>query len=208
MREEKTLSGCVVIFGMLLLIFSGTHQIWAQANHSMKPLNVIFVSSKIQNAQAIADAADKEAVAVVYDFENTTLRQINLTLEELVQWKGKKIDHLMFFCHGAPGTVILSAKEIVDVKSVKSESDEWKFFSKMFNKNATIDFYGSEIGWGEEGKQLVTFLSQVTGATVRASVNSSGNIHDADWNLEIKTGKNQIPCPINFSQLAKTPLYF
>ncbi len=208
MRQARLFLGCVVIFEFLFFVFFGTNHTWAQTNNPLKPLNVIFISSKIQNAQAIADAADKDAVTVVYDFENTNLKQLNLTLEELVQWKGRKIDHLIFFCHGAPGTIILSAKEVIDLKSVNKHSKDWKFFSSMFNSDATIDFYGSEIGWGEEGKRLVTTLSKITGANVCASINPSGNIHDADWNLEIKTGATRSSCPINFSQLAKTPLYF
>ena len=208
MRQAKLFWGCVVIFEMLFLLLGGTHQAWTQSDFSAKPLNVIFISSKIENAEAIKNAADEDAVTVIYDFENATLRQFNLTLQELVQWKKRKIDHLMLFCHGAPGTIILTAKDIINVKSLKKQADEWKFFGNMFNRDATIDFYGSEIGWGEEGKKLVTSLSQMTGANVRASINPSGNIHDADWKLEIKTGDNNSSCPINFSQLAKTPLYF
>jgi len=79
-------------------------------------LNVVLVSSNIQNAKAIADAAKDDAVAVVYDFEKTNLREINLTLEELIDWKNKQIDHLIIICHGAPGSLLLGAEQLIDLE--------------------------------------------------------------------------------------------
>ena len=171
-------------------------------------LNVVLVSSNIQNAEAIADAANDEAVAVVYDFEKTNLREINLTLEELIKWKNKQIDHLVIICHGAPGNLLLGAEHLIDLKKVEKEKNEWEALGKLLSANARIDFYGCEVGWGEAGQKFVNAVSYLTGASVQASDDASGNIHDADWELEVKTGSSNQPSLINFSQLLKTPIYF
>ncbi len=78
----------------------------------------------------------------------------------------------------------------------------------MLSANAIIDFYGCEVGWGEVGQKFVNAVSYLTHASVQASDDASGNIHDADWELEVKTGSTNKPSLINFSQLLKTPIYF
>ena len=145
---------------------------------------------------------------MVYDFEKTNLHQVNLTIEELVAWKGKKIDHLVIICHGAPGAILLGADEFIDINSVKKQQTQWQELGKLLSSNARIDFYGCEIGWGETGQKFVKEISNQTGASVQASDDASGNIHDADWELEVKTSSVSKSSPINFSQLLKTPIYF
>ena len=173
-----------------------------------KSLNVVLVSSNIQNAEAIADAARQDAVSVVYDFERTNLFEIYLTLIELTDWKNKKVDHLIIICNGAPGNVLLGANQLIDLKKVRTQKNEWKALGKLLNDKARIDFYGCEVGFGESGQKFVNAISFLTGASVQASDDASGNIHDADWDLEVKTGSNNLSTPINFSQLMKTPIYF
>ena len=195
---------CLVI----IMVYSIPLQATTPPKNNKKNLTVVLISSKIQNAEAIAKAARDKAISIVYDFESTNMRLVNLTLEELTEWKGKKIDHLIFICHGAPGSILLGAKCLIDLKAIQQNRDEWKFLSRLLNANAKIDFYGSEIGWGEDGQKLIKTISYLTGAVVRASDDPSGNINDADWDLEIKTGNGTAPCPINFSQLMETPIYF
>ncbi len=204
----------VLLFGMSLIAFAGdernNNDVATKKAESVSEneLNVLFISSNIQNANKIAEATKEYGVVVVYDFEDANLRTINLTLEELIEWKKQKIDHLSFFCHGAPGSILLSANELVDLKSVTQNMDEWKAMGKLFSANATLDIYGCEIGWGEAGEKFVKAISYLTGVTVRASDNASGNIHDADWDLEVKAGTNARSVLLNFSQLIKTPVYF
>ena len=198
MRKE------IIILFVFLMYFVAL----AKEQGHEKTLNVVLVASNIQNAETIADAAHKDAVTIVYDFENTDLREINLTLEELIEWKKNKIDHLVIICHGAPGEVLLGADQWIDLKNIKTQKDEWKALGTLLKTKARIDFYGCEVGWGETGQKFVNAVSYLTGASVQASDDASGNIHDADWDLEVRTGPDNQSSLINFSQLMKTPIYF
>ena len=173
-----------------------------------EPLNVVFVSSNIENAETIANAAKQNATTIVYDFEKTNLHEINLSLIELIQWKNKKIDKLVIVCNGAPGKLMLGADQLIDMKKVKKEKNEWKTLGKLLTDKARIDFYGCEVGYGEFGKKFVNAISHLTGASVQASENASGNIYDAGWELEVKAGSSNLSTLIKFSQLIKTPIYF
>ena len=169
---------------------------------------MVLVSSDIKNAQAIADAAKDEAVTIVYDSEATNLHLIIFTLLEIIEWKGKKIDNLSIFCHGAPGSILLGANELIDLNNVKKNLKKWKSLGSLLTADACIDFYGCEIGWGVAGEKFVKAISYLTGAKVSASDDASGNIHDADWELEIHTGLVNKTNRIDFSILKKTPIYF
>ncbi|HDP98778.1 MAG TPA: DUF4347 domain-containing protein [bacterium] len=171
-------------------------------------LAVVLISSKIDNAENIAAAVDERAVKIVYDYREANLKLINLTIEEIVQWKGRKVDHLVIMCHGAPGNIHLGEKEIIDLNAVKMKRENWATLGKLLNTGARIDFFGSEIGWGTDGANLISAISNLTGVAVGASKNSAGNIHDANWKLEATTDLNPVNPPINFSQLMKTPIYF
>lgn len=195
---------------LLILLMGGIFLTFAAENKNSNEhkLNVVFVASNIQNGQAIVEGMKDQSVALVYDFDETNLNLINLTLEELSEWKGRKIDNIMFFCHGAPGSILLGANYMVTLKSISQDSNNWKIFSQHLNAKANIDFYGCEIGYGEDGEKLIKAISYLTNASVRASNNATGNIHDADWDLESNTGEAAGAAQINFSQLIKTPIYF
>ncbi len=193
----------ICLVGGLCLSFAAE-----KSNSDKEKLNVVFVASNIQNAQSIVNMVEDEAIAVVYDFDETNLNLVNLTLVELAEWKEKKIDHVLFFCHGAPGNILLGADYSINLKSINQDADHWKFFSQQLSANAHIDFYGCEIGLGEEGEKLIRAISHLTKASVRASIDATGNIHDADWDLEAIIGENAGASFINFSELSNTPIYF
>ena len=201
--RKKPLIIFMLNLSLLISVFSGLAE-----EKNVNGLNVVLVSSLIKNAEAIAEAARQNAVAIVYDYENTDLREINLTLIELIEWKRCKIDNLAIICHGASGSLNLGSNYLIDLKKINEEKNEWIFLCTQLTANASIDFYGSGVGFGEDGQKFIKAISLLTAATIHASDDASGNVKNADWDLEVKTGPGAPSSLINFSQLLKTPIYF
>ncbi len=192
---------------LLMMLLTMSAQV-ALANDSKNGLNVLFISSAINNAEAIAQSAKQNAIAIVYDFRNTNLHEINLTLLELIEWKKNKVSNLAIICHGAPGKLSLGLNYSIDLDKIDEEKNEWKTLATFFAANACVEFYGSQVGLGVKGQKFIDAIAFLTGATVHASDDASGNVRDADWDLEVKTGTAVQPLLLNFSQLLKTPIYF
>ena len=210
-RIKYLLTFLLCIFALIILmefVHAVTPATKSGEGSEKSTLTVVFISSNIQNAKAIGEVVMDEAVTIIYDFAQTDLLQINFALDELTQREKQKIDHLIFLCHGAPGNIVLGADKIIDSKEVKKNHNEWRYLSNFLSENGKIDFYGNEIGLGDDGKELVNAISRLTGASVRASNNPTGNIHDADWELETKTSVESNASPVNFSLLTKAPVYF
>ncbi len=151
-------------------------------------LSVILISNAVDQIESISAAADDDAVVIEYDTQEDSLASVIDELAELVDSTGKKIDHLAIVSHGEPGTLILDpADDVYSLATMEQDAHLWQELGGLMTSDGRIDFYGCEIGKGEEGLSFVTQVAELTGVSVWASSDMTGNSENADWDLEIKT---------------------
>ncbi|MDQ7782880.1 MAG: DUF4347 domain-containing protein [Desulfomonilaceae bacterium] len=151
-------------------------------------LNVVLISNALDQVEAISQAAVDDAEVVVFDAENDDMGSIVDALTSLADSTGKQIGHLAILSHGAPGTIALGQDAAFSNLSQGPDLVPWQELRQYLTEDARIDLYGCNTGYGEDGLELVTKLSDLTGATVWASDDNTGSEVNADWVLEIRSG--------------------
>ena len=152
-------------------------------------LNVVLISNALDEIQALSDAVVDEAQVIVYDSSESDLGSIADLLQELVDTYGGKIDHLAILSHGDVGVLQLTANEQISAVDILSDASSWETLGALLADGAVIDLYGCDIAQGTSGELLVSALSYVTGATVRASDDGTGTGSEADWQLEVTSAE-------------------
>lgn len=150
-------------------------------------LKVILISNALEEIEAISQAAVDDAQVIVYDAGTENLASIGQTLGNLVSAAGHRIDQLAFVTHGMPGVLGLSESQGFSFLDVINNPAVWEDLGGLLTEDARIDLYGCDIGRGEIGLMLVESISEVTGATVWASNDATGNVAGADWDLEVQS---------------------
>jgi hypothetical protein len=162
----------------------------AQADHH--GLNVVLISSAVDQAQALSAAVAPGTMVLVYDAEHDDLSSINAQLKSLVDSYGEKIGHLAFVTHGSDGAINLSDSQTVNGVKVLSNPEPWRELGALLDSGARIDLYGCDAGKGFMGALLVSAVSHETNAAVWASDDITGTTSGADWNLEVRCGSSSL----------------
>ncbi len=151
-------------------------------------LNVVLISNAVDHIEAFSDAVADDAQVIVYDASSDTLETVVSELEALTESTGQQIGHLAIISHGESGELVLDpADDIYSLDNLSEYSAVWMRLGGTLSEDARIDFYGCDIGQGEEGQEFVSQVSQLTGAIVWASDDDTGNVEGADWTLEVQT---------------------
>src|SRR5258708_6823676 len=66
----------------------------APDTHEAPQVNVLLVASNVENAQQLADAKAAGVITIVYDYNNTTLDQLQVMINQSLN--GKKADTIAF----------------------------------------------------------------------------------------------------------------
>ena len=170
-------------------------------------LNVVLVSSALDDIASIAEAAADGAQVVIYDASSADLAGIVGLLEQLVESQGERIDQLAVLSHGDAGVLKLTEAEIFSAYTVESDPGLWQQLGSLLSDDARIDLYGCDIGQGEAGALLVETIAQVTGATVWASDDATGNVNGADWDLEVRSSSSDYALLIDIAALDGVSVY-
>ncbi len=151
-------------------------------------LNVVLISNALDQIEALSDSAVEHAQVIVYDAEEDGLADIIDMLEELTESNGSQISHLAVVSHGDAGVLTLGDGEVWTISTVTAGSEQWNSLGSLLTEDARIDLYACDIGQGEAGALFVETLASATGAVVWASDDATGNVGDADWELETQSG--------------------
>lgn len=168
-------------------------------------LNVVLISNALNEIEALSDAAEDGAQVIVYDAEQDDLSDLVSELLTLVDSTGQEIGHLAVVSHGAAGALSLG-NDVWTLESLQAESSEWAGLGELLTQDARIDLYGCSIGQGEDGGLFVATLASITGATVWASDDATGNVEGSDWDLEVQTGESSMAPLIVYSDLEGTSI--
>jgi len=169
-------------------------------------LRVVLISNALDQIEALSDAAADDSKVMVYDAASADLPGLVGDLGDLVDSTGRQIGHLALFTHGDPGVLKLGSQSIFSAYTVESAPAAWQSLGDLMAEGGRIDLYGCDIGQGESGLDLVDAISDLTGATVWASDDTTGNSSDADWVLEVKSGQSTLDGLMDFAVLEDIPI--
>ncbi|WP_439899644.1 GEVED domain-containing protein [Photobacterium toruni] len=114
-------------------------------------------------------------------FEIDSLKLINNKL------KDNKYDVIDLVSHGENGQIILD-KEVLTLENIDNHKRQLNFIGEKLSASGHINILGCDVAKNEDGKALIDKIAEYTGASVAASINSTGNkIKGGDWNLEYIT---------------------
>ena len=88
-------------------------------------IQVILISDALDDVEAISQAADEEALVIVYDAETDDLASIVAGLTEIVSSSGSEIEHIGIISHGSSGTLGLAVGELWTTSSLQSQPEVW-----------------------------------------------------------------------------------
>ncbi|MFC1835811.1 DUF4347 domain-containing protein [Thermodesulfobacteriota bacterium] len=165
-------------------------------------LSVVLISNALDEVEAISAAVDESAHVVIYDAANTDLAGINEILAGIVAANdGQEIGHLAILRHATRGVLQLGDVASITASDVQADPSQWMQTAGLLADDARIDFYGCDLGAGESGAQFVDSVAAATGAVVWASDDATGNVTDADWDFEVRSGASLKSTSIETSAL-------
>lgn len=151
-------------------------------------VNILLVSSTLENADALIQAADSDTIIIKYDAHETTAAQLIQQLNEALD--GEKADSIGFLTAGEDGSVEIFADGATTLDSLHDQvqQDFWSSIENMLSADGRVDLFASNVASGDDGKALVDAIADLTDHTVAASDDVTG---DADaggnWALEYVT---------------------
>lgn len=145
-------------------------------------LDVVLVSTQLDEIDAICDAVLDGLEIVTYDPDFDNLNSISAKLALLVESSGSTIDSLAVIGHGDEGILTLGADEI-HFFNVSDYAPGFDALSEVLSEDAQIQLYGCSLAGNVLGEALADRLAMYTGADVFASDDTTGG-HACDWDLE------------------------
>jgi len=150
------------------------------------PVRVLVVSSAVEDAATLADAAVDGVHTLVYDAGNTSLDALLAAIEETLD--GQQADSIAFAVHGKAGeSFTLARNEVVSLATLNDQDQQefWTELSQSVKADGRIDILACALTAGEDGQDLVAQLEDLTGRNVAASNDITGNADSGgDWVLE------------------------
>ncbi|HEY9838546.1 MAG TPA: DUF4347 domain-containing protein, partial [Vampirovibrionales bacterium] len=159
-----------------------------------------FIDSQVENYQSLLQGVWENTQAIVLDELADGVQQITEVLQNLTV-QGQTVDSLHIISHGSPGAlqlgnVILSGDNLSHYYAVLQS------WSQALTAPGNLFLYGCQVAAGI-GAKFVQNLSQLTGLTIAASVDITGNSErGGNWNLAFRTG--EITAPLAFKPEAMT----
>uniref|UniRef100_UPI00056C11E0 DUF4347 domain-containing protein n=1 Tax=Anaerovorax odorimutans TaxID=109327 RepID=UPI00056C11E0 len=162
------------------VLIDGDSDITYFEKQERKILTVIDTS--LEDWELLRDGV-KEGEILLLDGKNDPLDAILSKLEAM-----KKVDCLNIISHGTSGELKFK-NGAIDIEELEKDKDKWQKLSGYLSKDGDIQLFGCNVAKGEEGKNFITKLAQVTGADVAASINPTGaEDKGGDWTLEAVVG--------------------
>lgn len=158
-------------------------------------LELIFVDSRVENADAVAQSLMASGEAGVQfqiirlDSAHNGLDQITAALSQYGTPENA-VDAIHLITHGDSGKLFVGGTTLTNAglnsdTTIQNSLAAWK---PLLAENADILLYGCDVAEGTNGQAFVSHLSTLTGADVAASTNPTGAVEGSDWLFESTTG--------------------
>src|SRR4028118_631948 len=171
-------------------------------NNQVSGSAIAFIDTQVENYQSLIAGVTPGTEVVVLDGNRDAIDQITQILGDR-----SNIDSIHIISHGAPGSLQLGDVHLSldDIECDRNSLQQWfspRTYSTRKNR-PNILLYGCCVAAGGTGKAFVKRLSELTGASVAASENLTGNVaKGGDWELEVRTDSIETPLVFKVEVLA------
>lgn len=149
---------------------------------------IVFIDTSVDDYELLMDAIADDADLVLLDPDADPLEQIG---DALAPHRAVRSIHIV--SHGSDGQILVG-DHVIDAAMLNRRRDWIARWHDSLHPNADILIYGCNVARSSTGNHLITTLSEITGADVAASNDSTGNTENgADWLLESAVGTIEEP---------------
>ncbi|MEG4278333.1 DUF4347 domain-containing protein [Microcoleus sp. MON1_C1] len=173
-------------------------QLNSQSSFKERPRrSLVFIDSGVEDYESIAAGVLPRQQVVILDRTKNGIEQISSEIEQYASTNGA-IDSVHIISHGSSGSLQLgnTALGSHNIEQYKSQLEKWQ---TSLAPQADIMLYGCDVAAGT-GANFVDRFSQLTGADVAASTNTTGS--GGDWNLEFARGQVESPLALQPEAMA------
>ncbi|WP_062092743.1 DUF4347 domain-containing protein, partial [Caballeronia udeis] len=158
---------------------------------------ILFIDPRVANWQALAKGVAKNVQIVLVDPNRDGLEQVTAAL------KGRSdLTAIQFLTYGQSGQIELGNAPVTTA-TLASRAGEVASWGDHLAANADIEFWGCDVGQGDNGLAFVDSVHALTGAQVAASTNATGAAQlGGDWTLERTTGVLAVGAPFSAASMA------
>jgi Ca2+-binding RTX toxin-like protein len=150
---------------------------------ALSPASLLFIDSRVQVPQEWLDAMAAGMTVVQISADHDALAQIAAVVQAQ---PGAKSVHIV--SHGSPGVLQLG-NSLLDAAALQQHADLLARIAALLDADAELLLYGCNVAAGEIGEDFIDLLAALTGASVAASDDATGDpINGGDWNLEKISG--------------------
>ncbi|MBD1886044.1 DUF4347 domain-containing protein, partial [Microcoleus vaginatus] len=159
--------------------------------------SLVFIDSGVKDYESIAAGVLPGQQVVILDRTKNGIEQISSEIEQYASTNGT-IDSVHIISHGSSGSLQLgnTALGSHNIEQYKSQLKKWQ---TSLAPQADIMLYGCDVAGGT-GANFADRFSQLTGADVAASTNTTGS--GGDWNLEFARGQIESPSALQPEAMA------
>ncbi|MDD5596827.1 MAG: DUF4347 domain-containing protein, partial [Victivallaceae bacterium] len=152
-------------------------------------IDVLVVSSSLENADDICNTADADTIVVVYDASTTSAADLLQQITDALN--GNVADSIGFVTEsGETAAIQLFADTDTSLDTV-ADSTHQSFFSgldALLDDGGTVNLFASNLASTTEGEALVDAIGEALGHDVAASSDETGGSSaGGDWDLEYST---------------------
>ncbi|MEM7312124.1 MAG: DUF4347 domain-containing protein, partial [Planctomycetota bacterium] len=151
------------------------------------PVELIFVDQSVENYQQLIgdlQGGDDCCEIVLIDSDSSGVEQISRALEGR-----ENVAAIHIVSHGSAGQVQLGDGEL-SADSLNDHSNELASWQEALADDADVLFYGCNLAADEDGQDLISAISDITGADVAASDDLTGHADlGGDWEFEYYVGE-------------------
>jgi hypothetical protein len=123
---------------------------------------IIFVDSSVQDYQSLIENADGAQIVILNDNLSGIEQITNILANQ------QDIESVHIVSHGSEGSLKLGA-DVLNENDIESFNTQLQQWGNALTENGDILLYGCDVATGENGKNFVKRLSEITGADVAAS---------------------------------------
>jgi len=147
--------------------------------------HVVFIDAALPELNVLTDSfSNTDTAVVLIETTDDALLEITRTLSE-----HENLDSVQILSHGEDGVLHLG-RSAIDKQALLGNQVAVGRWGDALNDVADIKIYGCDVAATHEGEQFLTVLSDLTGADVAGSDDTTGHQNQGgDWDLEFIIGQ-------------------
>ncbi len=147
---------------------------------------VLLINADIEGVEDLIDSVGAGVMVITYDGYCQDLQDVIAELECLTE--GGALESIGIITHGSAGELYLTSEEIVSAESLATDTEQQEFFTGLgglLSAEGRIDLISCDTGGGELGAALIAQVEDISGVSVTASIDDTGNESEGgDWMQE------------------------